>query len=145
MTEADIGKLPISDIADKDCALFMWIIDSHLHHAMKIIEQWGFTYKTVAFVWAKTTKHNKWHFGQGYWTRKNPEICLMATRGSPKKASWAVRQLVVAPVREHSRKPDEVREGIVQLMGDVPRIELFARTTTPGWDVYGNETDKFKP
>jgi len=144
MSEKDIANLPIKELADKDCALFLWTIDSHLKHSLDIIEQWGFTYKTVAFVWAKTTKHNKWHFGQGYWTRKNPELCLLATRGNPKKASWAVRQLVVSQVREHSRKPDEIRESIVQLMGDVPRIELFARTKTPGWDVFGNELDKFE-
>ena len=140
----DLKKLPIDKLAAKNCVLLLWVIDTHLEVALELMAAWGFKYKTIAFVWAKTTTHGKWHFGQGFWTRKNPEICLLGSRGHPKKNSWSVRQLVVEPVRQHSRKPDRIRSDIVQLLGNVPRVELFARNRTPGWDVWGNEIQKFR-
>ena len=111
-----------------------------LPEAFKVIESWGFKYKTVAFTWAKTNKKSKGFFtGLGYYTRGNPEMCLLATKGKPKRISKSVRQLVVDQRREHSRKPDRIRNDIIQLCGDISRIELFARQKTKGWDVWGNE------
>lgn len=105
-----------------------------------MIEAWGFTYKTVAFVWVKQNRKTPSLFwGLGHWTRANVELCLLATRGSPKRKSAAVHQVIVSPVEEHSKKPDAVRERIISLLGEQPRVELFARQTTPGWDVWGNE------
>ncbi len=107
--------------------------------AFDCIKSWGFQYKTVAFNWVKTTKKNKYHFGGGNWTRSNPEICLLATKGKIKRQSASVRELCVSELREHSRKPDCIRDRIVELCGDLPRIELFARQKTLGWDAWGNE------
>ena len=136
----DIKNLPVKDIADKDCILFVWVIDPMLPQAFEVITAWGFIYKTVAFTWAKTNSKSMGMFtGLGYWTRGNPEMCLLATKGKPKRVSKAVKQLVVSERREHSRKPDRIRHDIVELCGDVPRIELFARQKAQGWDSYGNE------
>ncbi len=139
MTLEDIKALPVESLADDNCVLLMWVVDAQLFDAKDVIEYWGFTYKTVAFTWAKATKTDKDHFGVGMWTRKNPEMCLLATRGKPKRKSAGVRQLQRHKIREHSRKPDEIRGEIVRLCGDVPRLELFCRHTSPGWDVWGNE------
>ena len=136
----DIKKLPVQDIADKDCVLLMRVIDPMLTHAFEVITSWGFIYKTVAFTWAKTNSKSMGMFtGMGYWTRGNPEMCLLATKGKPKRVSKAVKQLVISERREHSRKPDRIRSDIVELCGDLPRIELFARQRANGWDSYGNE------
>jgi N6-adenosine-specific RNA methylase IME4 len=114
--------------------LFMWTTDTHLEQAMTLIKAWGFTYKTVGFYWVKLNKSgNGYFFGLGHWSRSNPEMCLLATRGSPRRLSAAVRKLLVSPLREHSRKPDEARHRIVELVGG-PYCELFARETPPGWD-----------
>lgn len=139
MTLDDIKNLPVKDIADDNCVLFLWIVDTQLFDAKEIIESWGFSYKTVGFTWVKKTVTGKDHFGVGMWTRKNPEMCLLATKGKPKRINAGVRQLQKHLVREHSRKPDEIREAIIQLCGDLPRIELFARSKREGWDVWGNE------
>lgn len=148
----DICSLPVQQWAETDSALFLWAIDPMLPAAMRLIEAWGFTYKTVAFTWVKTKGkqeslfygEDSLHMGTGYWTRSNPEMCLLATRGKPSRIDTSVRQVVFSPRREHSRKPDVVPERIVQLMGDVPRLEMFARTQRPGWDAWGNETEKFE-
>lgn len=140
MEAKDILSLPVSKLADDDCVLFLWVMNSEIPLALDCIKNWGFKYKTVAFTWVKTTK-NTYHFGGGNWTRSNPELCLIATKGSIKRKSASVRNLVISRLREHSRKPDEVRDAIVELVGDLPRIELFARNTTPGWDVWGNEVE----
>lgn len=140
MSIADIRALPVKDLAADDCALFLWITFPQLQEAFSVIQDWGFTYKTVAFVWVKQNRKSPSLFwGLGYWTRANAEVCLLATRGSPKRQSAAVHQVILSPVERHSKKPDEVRERIAALMGDVPRVELFARQETPGWDVWGNE------
>ena len=137
---ADICNLPVGDIAKPDSVLLMWVVDPLLDQAFKVIDAWGFKYKTVGFTWAKTNKNTMGFFtGLGYWTRGNPEMCLLATKGKPKRVSKAVKQLVVSERREHSRKPDRIRHDIVELCGDVPRIELFARQKAQGWDSYGNE------
>ena len=151
MTLQQIRELPVADLAAEDCALFLWATDPLLPQALDLIERWGFNYKTVAFVWAKLNKNaptTLWteadfFTGMGYWSRANSELCLLGTKGKPQRRSASVRRLVVAPRREHSRKPDEVADRIVRLMGDVPRIELFARTSQPGWSVWGDEPEKF--
>jgi len=140
MKPQDILALPIQNIADNNCVLFLWVMDSQIQLGLDVIRSWGFTYKTVAFTWVKLAKV-KYHFGGGNWTRSNPEQCLLATKGNIKRASASVRQLVVEPRREHSRKPDRIRNDIIELIGDLSRIELFARQQTPGWDVWGNEVN----
>lgn len=136
----DICSLNIEEIAEKDSVLFIWVTFPQLKEALKVIRAWGFKYKTVAFVWIKQNKSGKgWFFGLGFWTRGNAEICLLATKGKPKRLSKRVHQLIISPLTEHSRKPDEARKKIVELVGELPRLELFAREKTDGWDVWGNE------
>lgn len=136
----DIYDLPIINIAKDNCVLFMWATYPCLNEALFTIKQWGFFYKTVAFTWVKKNKRSdSWFWGMGSWTRANPEICLLATRGNPKRISASVHSVIDARIRKHSQKPDEAKERIVQLCGDEPRIELFAREKTEGWDVWGNE------
>lgn len=138
----DIKALPVADLAAGDCVLFLWATFPMLREALEVAEAWGFVYKTVAFTWVKENRKSPGLFwGLGYWTRANAEVCLLATRGSPKRQSAAVHQVILSPVERHSKKPDEVRERIAALMGDVPRVELFARQETPGWDVWGNEVE----
>lgn len=144
MSLAGICDLPISaaegGIAADDCALFMWATFPMLREAIKVIEAWGFTYKTIAFNWVKQNKSGKGLFwGLGNWTRSNSEICLLAVKGKPKRINAGVHSVIISPVSRHSRKPDEVRERIVELMGDLPRVELFAREAAPGWHTWGNE------
>ena len=137
----DIKALPVSEIAADDCALFLWSTFPMLPQAMETIKARGFTYKTLAFCWAKRNRSGHgWFWGLGNWTRSNAEVCLLATKGRPRRASAAVHSLIDAPVGRHSAKPPEARKRIVALMGDLPRIELFARDCAPGWDVWGNET-----
>ena len=143
MSTEDISALPIGKLAAPNAVLFLWVVDSQIFDAKQVIDTWGFRYKTVAFTWVKSTRTDKDHFGVGAWTRKNPEICLLATRGKPKRLSASVRQLQRHQVREHSRKPDAIRDAIVELIGDLPRIELFARQASPGWDVWGNDVSRF--
>lgn len=140
MQAEDIVNLPISNMADENCILFLWVMNSEIPLALKCIDKWGFKYKTVAFTWVKTRK-NTYHFGGGNWTRSNPEICLLATRGGIKRLSASVKNLLISPLEEHSKKPAEIRDRIIELVGDLPRIELFARQKTEGWDVYGNEVE----
>lgn len=106
------------------------------------MRSWGFQYKTCAFNWVKRNKKaDSFYFGLGFWTRSCSEICLLGTKGNPKRVSKSVRQICDARIMEHSRKPDEIRERIVELCGDLPRIELFARQEYAGWDCLGNEID----
>ncbi len=140
MAAEEIIRLPVDTLADKNCILFLWIMNSEIPLALQCIRTWGFQYKTVAFTWVKMRK-NTYHFGGGNWTRSNPEICLLATRGKIKRISASVRNLVVSPLQEHSKKPDRIRNDIVNLVGDLPRIKLFARQKTDGWDVWGNEVE----
>jgi N6-adenosine-specific RNA methylase IME4 len=144
MTLDAIKALPVADVAAQDCALFLWVTEPMLEHGLAVGKAWGFTYKTKAFCWAKRTKHGKWHIGTGHWTRANPEDCLLFTRGKPKRLSCAVRELIEAPVREHSRKPDEIYDRIEALVAG-PYLELFARTRRDGWAQWGNQADKFSP
>ena len=140
----DIHNFPVDKIAADNCALFLWVTFPILPEALETVRKWGFRYVTVAFTWIKTNKRNRNpFFGMGNWTRANAEICVLGFRGKLKRNSNKVSQVVLSPLREHSRKPDEIRDKIVELMGDLPRIELFARQSAKGWDCWGNETDKF--
>lgn len=135
-----IDSLPVVDLAAKNCVLFLWVTMPKLNECWDLITKWGFEYKTVAFVWVKKNrKSDSWFWGMGRWTRANAELCLLATRGNPKRINAGVHSVVIDRIREHSRKPDDVRTRIIQLVGDLPRIELFARQKTRGWDVWGNE------
>jgi site-specific DNA-methyltransferase (adenine-specific) len=135
-------RLPVAEIADEDCILFLWATFPMLPEALRVIAAWGFAFKSAAFVWVKTNRRSPgFHFGLGFWTRSNAEVCLLATKGHPRRMSASVAQLIVSPVEAHSKKPDEVRERIVNLMGGLPRIELFARQKAKGWDAWGNEVE----
>lgn len=148
MTIDEIAALPVAEVADDDCILFLWTCWPVLQKSLRVIEAWGFTYKTCAFSWMKADPYrlfadDKTPFaGMGYWTRANTEPCLLATRGRPKRVNADVRQGIIAPRREHSRKPDCVHERIERLV-DGPYLELFARQRREGWDAWGNEVDKF--
>lgn len=142
MDKPDIQRLPVQNIAADDCVLFLWVTFPCLQEGLDLINAWGFQYKTCGFVWIKRNKKsNSCFWGLGYWTRSNAELCLIATKGHPKRICKNVHQIVDTRVREHSRKPDEVRERIVKLCGNLPRIELFAREKFDGWDAWGNEVD----
>jgi N6-adenosine-specific RNA methylase IME4 len=135
----EIKNLPVKNIAADNAHLYMWVTNQYLLEAKEVIKAWGFKYSTVGFTWVKTTKNNKYFFGLGYWTRANPEICLIAKKGSIKRLSKKIPNLIVDQIREHSRKPDITRTNIVELCGDLPRIELFARQRVDGWDNWGNQ------
>jgi N6-adenosine-specific RNA methylase IME4 len=134
-----IKALPVQRLAADDCALLIWCVMPELLGALEVIRAWGFEYKTVGFTWVKQNKSGEglvW--GMGYWTRANAELCLLATRGSPNRIARDVHQVVLAPVAEHSRKPDEVHDRIERLIRG-PYLELYARRDRPGWTTWGNE------
>ena len=149
MSYDDIAKLPIKDLADDNCVLFLWIVDNSLPYVFKIINNWGFTYKTVGFTWIKLTETGKDAFGMGQWTRNNPEMCLIATKGKMKRICADIKQLQQHPINRHSKKPPIFRKLITDLVGELPRIELFARKEDllfdaegfDGWDIWGNEVE----
>ena len=142
LSHADLLKLPVGRLADTDCVLFLWVTMPKLNECFSLIEAWGFQYKTVAFTWVKTNKNSMGLFwGMGRWTRANAELCLLATQGVPHRINAGVHQIVMSQVLDHSHKPAIVREKIVHLMGDLPRIELFARRKVKGWDCWGNEVE----
>ncbi len=156
MPTNEIAALPVAEKAQPGCRLFMWGTWCWLPDALEVIRGWGFTYKTCAFVWVKTNKlaevnqfrllpENNFEsfWGMGSWTRSNTEFCLLATMGkvaSP-KADRGVHQIIYAPIARHSEKPAETRDRIVRLCGDLPRLEMFARKTAPGWECWGNEVE----
>lgn len=143
MTTQDIKNLPIKDITEKDACCFMWSTDSHLKEAIEIMEAWGFKYKTIAFNWIKKTSKGNTRVNVAPWTLKSSEICLFGTKGTMTKykKNNSIMQLVEAERTKHSRKPEEVRLRIESLFGNLPRIELFAREKTEGWDAWGNEVN----
>jgi len=149
-TLADMN-IPVADNA----ALFMWVTMPQLPAGLELMKKWGFTFKTVAFVWIKANKKatDTPFWGMGHWTRANAELVLMGVKGKPKRQSAGVHQLIVEPeyldsqvivepIAQHSRKPDIVREKILELMGDVPRLEMFAREQAEGWDAFGDQAPK---
>lgn len=144
MSLDDIEHLPIADITEENAVLFMWVTMPMLGEGLAVLQAWGFDYKTVAFTWVKRNKVNPvgWFTGMGNWTRANPELVLLGVKGKPKRISASVHSVVESPLRGHSQKPPEVRQRIVSLMGDLPRIELFARETVWGWDAWGNEVQE---
>ena len=135
----DICALDVKSLRDKNCALFLWATMPTLPDAFKVMEAWGFKYKTCAFTWVKIKKDGRPLAGMGSYTKSNIEVCLLGMRGHIKAVDKTVRQIVESPRRGHSVKPLEVRDRIVQLFGDLPRIELFARQKVKGWDAFGNE------
>lgn len=140
MTIDEICDLPVRNIADDDCVLFLWVTYPILNEAFRVIESWGFKYSTAAFVWVKKNKHQDTpFFGNGAWTRANTELCLLATKGSITRLDATISQVVESPIEEHSKKPDIVRDLITRLVGELPRVELFCRNPADGWDVWGNE------
>ncbi len=142
MPLTEICSLPVKSIADDNCALFLWVTMPMLAEGLMVINAWGFKYTTCAFTWVKQNRNGFGIYsGLGHWTNGNAELCLFAKKGTPKRYSKSVKQIVLSPLREHSRKPTEVRDRIVQLMGDLPRIELFARQKVEGWDCWGNEVE----
>lgn len=143
MSTDEISALPVSQLAAPDCALFMWGTFPMMADALALMKAWGFTYKSGG-AWAKQSSTGaKWAFGTGYVFRAAAEFYIVGTLGSPKIRSRSVRNLIVAPVRGHSRKPDNLHHDVEALF-DGPYCELFARQTRPGWDCWGNETDKFQ-
>jgi N6-adenosine-specific RNA methylase IME4 len=138
-----IKKFKVNDIAEKDSVLFMWVVSPMLDDGIELMKSWGFKFKTVAFCWAKKSKNDKWLSNLGRWTMGGVELCLLGVKGKPNSLRKAmnVKQLVIAERKRHSEKPEEVRKRITDLMGDLPRIELFARQKTEGWDVWGNEVE----
>lgn len=139
MSLEEIKALPVSRIADKNSILFMWITMPLLDKASGVMKAWGFQYKTCGFCWVKRTKTGKIHCGMGHYTRGNAELCMIGVKGRSTVINRSISQIVESEIRRHSQKPDEVRDKIIQLVGDVPRIELFARQQVPGWDCWGNE------
>jgi site-specific DNA-methyltransferase (adenine-specific) len=145
----EIKALKVNELADKDCVLFLWATSPLLPEALEVIKAWGFKYTTIGFVWSKKYKDGSPVSNMGRWTMGNVELCLLAKKGKPQRICKNVKQLVEDLREGHSRKPDIFRERIVELMGDLPRVELFARETNQptltgkklfdGWDTWGNE------
>lgn len=142
MGAEEIVSLPVRKVAADDCILFLWAVDCMLPQALELGAAWGFTFKTVAFTWAKQTQTRSFHIGLGYWTRGNPEMCLLFTKGKPKRQSASVRQLIVSPRGAHSEKPLEAHDRI-ETLARGPYLELFARPKEdrPGWTFLGNGVD----
>ena len=135
-----IKSLPVPLIADDNCILFIWGTWTHNKEVHEVIESWGFQYKTLGFIWLKTYPTSaKFMVGMGNWTRSNSEYCLIAIKGKPKRIDASVSQIIKSTITKHSQKPNEVRTRILKLCGDIPRIELFARTKVHGWDTWGND------
>lgn len=151
MSTVEICRLPVWELCADNCVLFMWLSWPQLPDALKVIEAWGFQYKTCGFDWTKANatqpdmfqEESKGSMGMGYWTRANTEPCLIATKGKPKRLKADVRMSIIEPRREHSRKPDRVHSDIQRLVAG-PYLELFGRQSRVGWTVWGNQADKFK-
>ena len=144
MSFEDIKKLPVKDLAEEDCALFMWVTMPFLEEAFAVMRAWGFEYKTCAFTWVKQNKKADTLFwGMGNWTRANAELCLLGVRGKPKRKDAGVHSVIISHIEEHSKKPSEIRDRICKLLGcgggGHKKIELFERQTVGGWDCGGNE------
>lgn len=156
MSREDIKSLPVGHLAAKDCALWLWATNPMLDQAFEVLASWGFKFKTAGH-WAKMTEksferqgpekniiHGKQSFGPGYLFRCAGEPYLLGTIGSPKQRVKNVRSVIIAPAREHSRKPEKAYEEAERLFGDVPKLDLFSRQERIGWDCFGNETGKFE-
>lgn len=145
MTDEQIKSLPVNEIIADDAILFLWVIDSKIPMINDFMKAWGFEYKCVGFVWAKkakTTDGVNANFSS--YTRRACEFCYIGTRGKYMVKKKNLDQFIYEPKREHSRKPDVIRQIITEMIGEVPRLEMFAREKHEGWDAWGNETDKFE-
>ena len=144
MTAEELAALPVNEVAARDCLLHLWTISSHVDQALELGRAWGFTYKSLGFNWVKTRKSDpeKPKMGMGKWLRQDAEIGLIFTKGKPSRVSAAVRQTILEPAREHSRKPDESLARIEALVAG-PYLEMFSRSFRPGWDAMGDECGKF--
>lgn len=139
----EIKELPVPDVAAKNCAMFMWIVDSHIDQGFDLAKHWGFRFTTRAFTWRKLTKDGqRAAIGMGKWTRKQSELCFLFSKGKPKVLNHDVPEIIDAPRREHSRKPDEAY-GRIERLTSGPYLEMFARQSWPGWTSWGNEATKF--
>jgi site-specific DNA-methyltransferase (adenine-specific) len=138
-----ICTLDVEKIAAKNCALFLWVTDSHLPEALRLIKEWGFKYRSIAFIWIKRSSRGKLCANVGAWTMKNAEICLIATKGNMAKNKVAnnIYQIIDEERTTHSKKPEEARRRIERIFGGLPKIELFARQKVEGWDAWGNEVE----
>lgn len=140
MSLQEIKDLPIQDISDENCMLFLWATMPLLREAFEVFDSWGFRYITCGFCWVKQNPSGVgFYSGLGHWVNGNAELCLLGRKGKPVRKAKNVKQLVLYPRGRHSEKPQNVRDRIVELLGDLPRIELFAREKTEGWDIWGNE------
>lgn len=137
----DIKSLNVQSIAAPDSMLFLWVTMPLLSEGLEVIAAWGFKHKTTAFTWIKLNKDGTPFRGMGHYTRSNSELCLLGTRGKPVVKNHSVGQVILTPRTMHSEKPLETHKRIVQLCGDVPRVELFARKEISGWDAIGNDID----
>lgn len=148
MASEEIKRLPVKEIAADDSVLFIWTTDYHLERAIAVINAWGFQYKTIGFAWQKTNKKGDPVSFMGAYTMKTGiELCLLATRGKNAHKmvkKFGVRGRIESPRQHHSKKPDEIRSRIVEMFGDVPRVELFARERVQGWEAWGNEIEANK-
>lgn len=156
MSHGQICELPVAQLAARDCFLWLWTTNPHLPEALRVMDAWGFTFKTAG-TWVKRTKHGKLGFGTGYTLRSANEPFLIGSRGRPvttRKVRSAIASgdpdlLIEAGItiesvsREHSRKPDESFAAAELLMPEARRIELFSRQRRPGWENWGYEADKF--
>lgn len=133
-----LSEIPLAPVVAKDAALFMWVVDSHLEEAFQLGRAWGFEFKTCAFVWVKSKPGGYPHIGMGYWTRKQTEQCWLFTRGSPKRLGKGVEQIIHCPRGAHSAKPEQ-QYGLIERLVGGPYLEMFARTTKPGWTAWGNQ------
>jgi len=150
MSIKELKEMPVKDIADKNCALFIWVTSPLLEDGFEVIKSWGFKFKTVAFNWVKISKQGNFFHNSGRWTMGNCELCLLATKGNPKRIRKDIKQLQILKREGHSKKPNLIRKLITDLMGeDIPKVELFARGNKErdllnfnkfdGWDTWGNE------
>ena len=134
----DILAMPIEPLAARDCVLLLWTSGPFVPAALRVIEAWGFTYKTLGLDWLKTHADGRPAIGGGHWTRATNELCFLATRGHPTRLNADVPQAIVAERREHSRKPDEAHERVERLVAG-PYLELYARRPRALWTCWGNE------
>jgi len=146
MKTEDICNMPISRIKTDNAVCVMWATFPNIKEALKVMEAWGFIYKTVCFVWIKKNKKSWTNFwGMGAYTRANAEICLLGiskkTKASEMVKSHGIHSVIEAPIEKHSKKPDIFREKIIELFGELPRVELFAREQNDEWDVFGDEVE----
>ena len=142
MSLEEICSMPVKNIANDNCMLFLWSTSSLLDYGFEVMKHWGFTYKTMGFVWVKMTKDfSKPYSGMGHYTNQNAEFCLLGLKGKYWRNARNVKQIIQKPRDKHSKKPIETRDRIINICGDLPRIELFARQAVEGWDSWGNEVE----